>query len=144
MDYVFCAQAQHSAKEVEEVNSYDIMCQWYPRFPQRIESVSEALGVAPDFLQTLTIKRGIGLFHVHGHIKECYARYAPSFSIGAGVVDGEVIETLWSVLNDTARSARSMTWWRRQEYLDCHMADSNWKKLVRMGTLMPSLYRSVR
>ena len=114
---------------------YDIMCQWYPKFPQRIASAQEALGVAPDFLQTLTIKRGIGLFHVHGHIKECYARYAPSFIIGAGVVDGEVIETLWSVLNDTARSARSMTWWSRQEYLDTHMGDSNWKKLVRMGAL---------
>ena len=87
---------------------YDIMCQWYPKFPQHIESVHEALGVASDFLQTLTIKSGIGLFHVHGHIKECYPRYAPSFIIGAGIVDGEIIETLWIILAKDARGCASM------------------------------------
>lgn len=89
-----------------------------------------------DFLslpRDLNVKRGIGLFHVHGHVKECFARYAPTFIRGAGNVDGEIIETLWSPLNHTASSARSMSWYHRQEYLDMHMGDSNWKKLVGMS-----------
>ena len=68
---------------------------------------------------------------------------------------GEIIETLWSPLNHTASSARTMTWYHRQEYLDAHMGDSNWKKVVTLGrselplnqksqlngVLVPSLYR---
>ena len=30
-----------------------------------------------------------------------------------------------------------MSWYHRQEYLDAHMADSNWKKLLRMGKTIP-------
>lgn len=49
------------------------------------------------------------------------------------MIDGEVIETLWHVLNHTASSTRAMSWFHRQEYLDAHMADSNWKKMTRIG-----------
>ena len=136
MDYTLSQSLSYNTQGIKRaIIMYDIMCQWYPRFPQRIESVSEALGVAPDFLQTLTLKRGIGLFHVHGHVKQCFARYAPTFIRGAGMLAGEVIETLWSPLNHTASSARTMTWDHRQEYLDSHMGDSNWKKLVQMCKL---------
>ena len=134
MDYAFVNALRFVISCKVFLLMYDIMCQWYPRFPQRIESVHEALGVAPDFLQTLTIKRGIGLFHVHSHIKECYAQYAPSFIVGAGVVDGEVIETLWADLNEAAGSLRAMGTGHRQETLDMLMSDSNWKKLIAMRT----------
>ena len=138
MDYAFI----HALKFVISCKMfllmYDIMCQWYPKFPQRIASAHEALAVPPDFLQTLSIKRGIGLFHVHGHIKQCFARYAPTFIRGAGMLAGEIIETLWSSLNHTASSARTMSWYHRQEYLDSHMGDSNWKKLTGMGEYLCS------
>ena len=94
------------------------------------------LGKAGKYLsipQGAVLRRGIGLFHVHGHVKECFPRYAPTFIPGAGTIDGEIVETLWSTLNHTASSARSMSLHHRQEYLDAHMGDSNWKKLVRMS-----------
>lgn len=106
------------------------MCQYWKNFLTRIKQL-------PDFLpwsEEMKVKAGIGLFHVHGHVKECFARYAPTFIVGAGMLDGEVIETLWNPLNHTASSARAMTWHHRQEYLDAHMGDSNWLKLTRMGT----------
>ena len=109
---------------------YDIMCQYWVNFRRRISDVNTVLSLPPD----LKIKRGIGLFHVHGHVKECFARYAPTFIRGAGNVDGEIIETLWNPLNHTASSARSMSLYHRQEYLDAHMADSNWGKLIRIST----------
>lgn len=108
---------------------YDIMCQFWVNFMSRITACKEYLSLPPNVI----IKRGIGLFHVHGHVKECYPRYAPTFIRGAGMIDGEVIETLWHVLNHTASSTRAMTWFHRQEYLDAHMADSNWKKMSHIG-----------
>ncbi|KAI5996884.1 hypothetical protein F5J12DRAFT_698389, partial [Pisolithus orientalis] len=50
----------------------------------------------PDGMQ---ICPGIGLWHVHGHHTEYFAQYAPNFIVGAGQVDGEIMETLWSSLN---------------------------------------------
>jgi len=76
---------------------------------------------------------GIGLFHVHGHREECLHRYATYFIPGAVVVDGEVLERLWSVLNLVSRSTWTATLGHCAEMLDDHMNDNNWKKLVGIG-----------
>jgi len=86
-----------------------------------------------EFPADKDIKRGIGLFHVHGHIDTCFSRYAPSFIPGAGQIDGEILETLWAVLNSIHNSIRRMSESHRRETLDDHMNDSNWKKIVGMG-----------
>ncbi|EIW81842.1 hypothetical protein CONPUDRAFT_54267, partial [Coniophora puteana RWD-64-598 SS2] len=80
----------------------------------------------------VTIMGGIGQFHVHGHKDACVARWSPAYILGAGNVDGEILETLWAALNEISRSTRSMTTSHRKEVLDDHMDDSNWKKLVRI------------
>jgi Kyakuja-Dileera-Zisupton transposase len=81
----------------------------------------------------MTISGGIGDFHVKGHVNECFARFSLLFIEGVGVVDGEILETLWSVLNETSRSAKGSTLAHRNEILDDHMNHSNWKKLIGMG-----------
>ena len=128
MDYAF-VNAINFVNDTETVMViYDIVCKFMANFKERRMQL-------PEFLATplgIHIKKAIGLFHVHGHIKECFARYAPTFIKGSGMLAGEVIETLWSPLNHTASSARAMTWYHRQEYLDSHMSDSNWKKLIGM------------
>ena len=75
----------------------------------------------------------IGLFHVHGHVDQCYAWFTLSFVLGVGQVDGEILETLWSVLNISGPVTRRQTAANRQETLDDHMNDSNWKKIVGIG-----------
>ncbi|KAI6023295.1 hypothetical protein EDC04DRAFT_2869629 [Pisolithus marmoratus] len=55
---------------------------------------------------TLTIVPGISAWHVHGHRKECYARYSPLFIKGSGWVD---------------------------ELLDFQMNDSNFMKMIQMS-----------
>lgn len=107
---------------------YDIMCQYWRNLRRRFDS-SHFL----TFPEGLEILRGIGLFHVHGHQDKCYGRFAPTFIQGAGQVDGEILETLWSVLNSTSESLRTMSSAGRQETLDDHMNDSNWKKIVGQG-----------
>jgi hypothetical protein len=54
---------------------------------------------------------------------------------GAGHIDGEIMETLWSGMNKVSGAARSMSKSNRQETLDDYMRDSNWKKTVGIGKL---------
>lgn len=68
---------------------YDIMCQYFVNFRKRFAN-SPMLRIPPN----LSISRGIGQFHVHGHVTECFPRYSVNFIQGAGNQDGEIIETL--------------------------------------------------
>ena len=52
---------------------------------------------------------------------------------GAGHIDGEIMETLWSGMNKVSGAARSMTKAHRQETLDDYMRDANWKKTIGIG-----------
>ena len=132
MDYIFVNAINYGKLTPTVMLIYDIVCKFIVHFRDRRAELPEFLKI-PDGLK---IKQAIGLFHVHGHIKQCFARYAPTFIRGSGMLAGEIIETLWSSLNHTASSARTMSWYHRQEYLDHHMGDSNWKKLTSMGMLL--------
>ena len=129
MDYIFVNAINYSSLTPIVMLIYDIVCKFIVHFRDRRLELPEFLTI-PDGLK---MKYAIGLFHVHGHVKQCFARYAPTFIRGSGMLAGEIIETLWSSLNHTASSARTMSWYHRQEYLDIHMGDSNWKKLTGMG-----------
>jgi hypothetical protein len=69
---------------------YDIICQY-------IIYLLERIGTHLPF--GLIVEAAIGLFHVHAHKDECFFRYASSFIPGAGIVAGEILESLWSTLN---------------------------------------------
>ena len=119
---------------------YDIMCQYHVNLARRFAE-SSALSI-PD---TLTIIKAIGLWHVHGHKDECLYRFATTYIPGVGVVDGEILETLWSILNRTSRACRGSTIAHRTEVLDDHMGDSNWKKTINMSaTLLKKFHQAVR
>ena len=109
----------------------DIMCQYYKRLRLRMEEsdyLELPLGVA--------ILQGIGLFHVGGHVWECFSRFSPTFIPGAGQIDGEILESLWSVLNEISPSTQNATIAGRIEMLDDHMGDSNFKKMLDIGECM--------
>ena len=70
---------------------YDIMCQYYKRLNIQVEEsqyLMLPLGMA--------ILLGISL-HVSGYVWECFLHFSPSFIAGAGQVDREILESLWSV-----------------------------------------------
>ncbi|TEB37681.1 hypothetical protein FA13DRAFT_930695 [Coprinellus micaceus] len=75
----------------------------------------------------------IGLFHVHGHKESCLPRFASTFMPGAGMTSGEILESLWSILNEVAYITRTMTLPHCAEMIDACIADINWKKLQGMG-----------
>ncbi|KAN0094398.1 hypothetical protein V8E55_002685 [Tylopilus felleus] len=95
-------------------------------------SLAHALGHNMDGITDLNIIPRIGIWHVHGHRPECYARYALLFISGVGWVDSKVLETLWSLLNIVSGSTRGMTSSHCQELLDFQMNDSNFMKMIRM------------
>jgi hypothetical protein len=90
----------------------------------------------------MTIEKAIGQFHIHGHQEDCFPKYTPNFIPGIGQVDGEIIETLWSQLNEVSGSTRSMSTFHRRETLNDHMNDSNWKKLLRMVSALSRKWKN--
>jgi hypothetical protein len=55
-----------------------------------------------------------------------------NFVKGAGEVDGEILETLWSPLDEVAGLTQAMSILHAQEVIDDHMHNSNWRKIIRM------------
>jgi hypothetical protein len=105
---------------------YDIMCQYYKKMDERFIAGKGYISCPP----VIDFEKAIGMFHVHGHQDDCLFRFATNFVKGAGMVDGEILETLWSTLNGISPSMRTATLAHRSEVLDDHMNDSNWKKIV--------------
>lgn len=111
---------------------YDIVCQYIVHFLHRI-------GIhLPEGLQ---IDAAIGLFHVHAHKDDCFFRFATTFIPGAGIVAGEILESLWSSLNGISRAARTATLAHRAEILDDHTSDSNHKKMLGIVTSLCKNYQ---
>ena len=129
MDYSLAHALEYKMNGIRNVVTfYDINCSFMKKLRARLEP-SRHIGIPSD----MKITPGIGIWHVHAHIQQCYARYAPLFIAGIGWIDGEVMETLWSILNVVSGSARGMTAPHRQEMLDFQMNDSNFMKMIRMG-----------
>jgi hypothetical protein len=130
MDWSLCqALATTNVGGLSDVlHIYDIACQYFWYLSERIKA-DPALFVPPH----VKLIHAIGLFHVHGHKDECLYRWATSYVPGAGTVDGEILETLWSVLNKILASTRTTSLAHRTEILDDHMADNNFKKITNIG-----------
>jgi len=76
----------------------------------------------------MAILLSISLFHVGGHMWECFSHFSPSFITGARQVDGEILESLWSVLNEISPSTQNATVASHIEMLDDHMAIQTLKR----------------
>jgi hypothetical protein len=131
IDYAICqALGYNSLGLSEALIAYDVACQWSINFDQRVKQ-SPHLSLP----QGLRYIPAVGKFHLAAHIEDCFAYFSLNFVEGAGQQDGEILETLWSRLNKAAGSTRAMTKPHRQEMVDAHILDSNWKKHINMGML---------
>ena len=48
-------------------------------------------------------------------------------------MDGEILETLWAVLNEVGCTTQMMPLAHRLEVLDARMLNNNWKKKINIG-----------
>ena len=93
---------------------YDIACQY---FIHLLERISDKLSIG------LTVNRAIGLFHVHAHKPQCFFWYLPSLIPGLGITAGEILESLWSGLNEISPTTWTATLAHHAEVLDNHTSD---------------------
>jgi hypothetical protein len=107
---------------------YDVACQWSRNFKQRVKK-SKSLNVPPN----LQVIPAVGKWHLGAHVPDCFPKFSLNFIQGIGQVDGEILETLWSITNKVAGTTRAMAKSHRSEVLDDNMYDSNWKKWVGAG-----------
>ncbi|KAI6162387.1 hypothetical protein EDD17DRAFT_1478587, partial [Pisolithus thermaeus] len=130
MDYSLCNALSYSTNGIQNVICfYDVNCTYMKNLQRQVDN-TKVLEIA----LSLRIMAGIGMWHVHGHKKECYARYSPLFIRGSGWVNSEIIETLWSTLNIVSTSTCGMTLPHCQELLDFQMNDSNFMKMIHLST----------
>jgi hypothetical protein len=137
MDYAICQALKQFPRHDKALIIYDICCQWILHFRERV-SESEFL----DLWNSMEVTGAVGKWHLAAHIPECFSKFSLNFVEGAGETDGEILETLWSVLDEVARLTQAMSVAHRQEVLDPYMQDSNWRKIIRMGREL-LLYRNV-
>ena len=128
MDFALCKALNRINGIPKVVVLYDIACQYSINFHHRVSQ--SALLMLP---LNLKIVWDIRLFHIHAHQDVCIPRYLLNYIPGISQVDGEILKTLWSSLNEISGSTRSMTPAHWREVLDDHMLDNNWKKMLRMG-----------
>jgi hypothetical protein len=132
VDYSVCNALNFNSHGLpERLVCYDINCQYFVKFKDRLEDVSEYLYLDPE----IKLLGAIGKFHLADHVDSCFCKWTLNFMKGAGHIDGEIMETLWSGMNKVSGAARSMTKAHRQETLDDYMRDANWKKTVGIGKL---------
>ncbi|KAJ3511787.1 hypothetical protein NMY22_g15541 [Coprinellus aureogranulatus] len=112
--------------------AYDINCQYCLKLRKRIKK-----GPYLSLDRSFPLDFVIGLFHVHGHKDECLARFAPTYFPGAGATSGEILESLWSQMNPSARSTRNMTLGRRADTLDALAWYNNLRKLEGLRSPSP-------
>lgn len=113
------------------ITIYDVACQWSRNFRKRVNE-SDSLDFPPD----MVLVPAVGKWHLGAHIVECFPKYSLNFIKGAGQMDGEILETLWSTTNKVAGTTRAMGKSHRAEVLDDNMYDSNWKKWTGIGDLI--------
>lgn len=106
---------------------YDIWCRYGVHLKERFRHSGLEW---PEFRELL---QGVGVWHIYGHVFECYRRFSPLYSPRAGIVDGEILETLWALLNSILQSCRGMSLAAREEKINMHMNDVNHGKIIRMG-----------
>ena len=130
VDYAVCEALKYQTDNLPgSIVYYDVACGWIVHFLERVME-GQYLEL-PEGMKDMI--GAVGKFHLNAHVQECFAKYSPNFILGAGQVDGEIIETLWSVFNKVSGTARTMSHSHRREVYDDFMRDSNWKKLVGMG-----------
>ena len=87
----------------------------------------------------MDITGAVGKWHLAAHILECFPKFSLNFVEGAGQVEGEILETLWSRMDEVVGLAQSMSIAHHQETVDENMNDNNWWKIIRIGRNLYSM-----
>lgn len=128
IDYGLCSAVSLMPGIEKLLFCYDVGCQWGINFKTRLHVGQKYLPWPKIDLDVV-----VGKFHLGAHVEECFTKYSPNFVLGAGEINSENLEPLWSNLNKSFPAMRGMSdsYWR--ECMDWLMNESNWEKLISIG-----------
>ncbi|KAF8958754.1 hypothetical protein BDZ97DRAFT_1668023 [Flammula alnicola] len=133
MDYLFCSSVELE-ELVEVVISYDIACQWSINLWERLKIYPSWMRVNHD--SSTSYRFLVPKFHLPAHVLKCQTKYSFNFNPKVGRTDGEGVERGWAHINPIASSTREMGPGARRDTLDDHFGDWNWKKTVKLATIL--------
>ena len=105
IDFSVCQALNHIEGSESGLLIYDVCCQLVLHFKERVAK-GEFLLLWEYFKLTLAVRK----FHLGAHIKECFYKYSLNFIEGSGQIDGEIMETLWFIMDKVSGMTRSMSW----------------------------------
>ncbi|KAJ7098218.1 hypothetical protein C8R43DRAFT_1092381 [Mycena crocata] len=126
--------------------TYDIACQFYKKFWDRMRALPEFLHLG---IPEADVFFAVPNFHLPAHRKECYAPFSLHFMAGVGLTNGEGIEQNWETVNsgqpgqtadpgldNTARQTKEMGPGSRQDTLDDIFGAHNYRKTLALGRIL--------
>jgi hypothetical protein len=84
-------------------------------------------------LHAVKLRYAVPKFHLPAHIKKCHQDYSFNYMKEVGRTDGEAPERGWAKINGLSHSTREMGPGSRQDTINDHFGDTNWKKVIGMG-----------
>ncbi|KAJ7029929.1 hypothetical protein C8F04DRAFT_1211870 [Mycena alexandri] len=128
MDYLFFSTLM-GVTLLSIVASYDIACQWFRNFWERMAAMPKAMQLRPGVKLQFKVPK----FHLPPHIKKCHGPFSFNYTKWVGRTDGEGVERNWSWLNMIARSVSVMGPGSREDTIDDFCGYANWRKTVGLG-----------
>ena len=136
MDYIFASSIMGIGLR-SVVISYDVACQWFVNFWNRVCFLPTALRPF-----SLSIRALVPKFHLQSHNEKCHSAFSFNFFRGAARTDGEGVERNWDDLNGQAPSTSEMLPGARWDTLDDCCAWVNWRKTMGLGALKVYVFQA--
>ncbi|KAJ7152150.1 hypothetical protein C8R43DRAFT_1127232 [Mycena crocata] len=132
MDWVLCS-ALRNCEILYIMFTYDIACQYYKNFWDRMRKLPEYLHLnIPESNLFFYVPN----FHLPPHKEECHAPFSLHFGPGAGLSNGEGIEQNWENSNGAASQTKQMGPGSRQDTLDDILGAHNYRKTLALGRIL--------
>jgi hypothetical protein len=131
MDYIFASSVANCGLRQVTI-SYDVGCQWFTNFWNRLKQLPAALGLSLPFM---IIRALVPKFHLQSHIEACQSAFSFNFFKGGARIDGEGVERNWDELNGQGPSTSEMLPCARWNTLDDCCGWVNWRKTMGLGAL---------
>ena len=116
---------QKGTEVAQTVVSFDAMCSYCKKIPTRWSKMHPELAHLTEQMRWV-----IPVCHCRNHIDSCEPLYLYTFKDGIGELKGETAELVWDTLNAIGPSVRLMTLGSREDCLNAHIGDWNWRKTV--------------
>jgi len=113
--------------DIDHVHSYDIDCSYSTNCGLRFQEYF------PDVAHVVDRTRwAIPAVHIQGHKEDCMYEFAAAYMEGVGHFHGETAEQYWPEANQVGAHVMQMNNGHRQDTLNDHHGDWNWKKTMNL------------